>query len=56
MRQITHEEDRDGRIVQIVTPERLREILDQDGESYEAPDHFGPGDEWQVAAVELEAA
>lgn len=45
--QITHQ-DRDGRLVQIVTPKQLKELLDQDGESYDRPDWFGPDDEWEV--------
>lgn len=47
-REITHQ-DIDGRLVQIVSPERLREILDADGDSYERPDFIGPDDQWDVA-------
>lgn len=49
MREITHKTDRDtGRIVQLVSPKRLREILDADGDTYDRPKHFGPDDEWDV--------
>lgn len=46
--EITHKQV-DGRMVQVVTPQRLREILDEDGENYDPPDDFGPDDEWEVA-------
>jgi hypothetical protein len=36
-------------MVQIVSPSRLREILDADGEDYSRPSAFGPDDEWEVA-------
>ncbi len=49
MREITHRRDAGGHMRQIVTPERLREILDADGESYDPPIGFGPDDEWQVS-------
>lgn len=39
---------RDGRVVQVVSPERLREILDADGEDYDRPKDFGPDDDWVV--------
>jgi hypothetical protein len=35
-------------MIQLVSPERLREILDEDGETYEPPSGFGDGDEWEV--------
>ncbi len=38
----------DGRLVQIVSPQRLREILDADGDDYSRPKDFGPDDEWYV--------
>ena len=45
----THRRDQEtGNMVQIVTPERLREILDADGDDYERPSDFGPDDEWDV--------
>ncbi len=47
-REITHQ-DIDGRLVQVVTPERLREILDEDGDDCVRPRNFGPSDEWIVA-------
>lgn len=52
-REITHQVV-DGRMVQVVPPARLREILDSDGESYDRPDDFGPDDEWQVDDVPLD--
>jgi hypothetical protein len=33
---------------QIVTPRRLREILDEDGSNYERPEDFYDEDEWNV--------
>ena len=47
-REITHRVV-EGRFRQVVSPERLREVLDQDGETTEPPPGFGPGDEWDVA-------
>jgi len=38
----------DGRYVQLVTPTRLRQILDRDGDTYDRPADFGPDDEWAV--------
>lgn len=38
----------DGKAKQIVSPERLQEILNDDGESYERPKHFGTDDEWNL--------
>ena len=46
--QLTHEQDDTGRMVQIVTPEQLRHILDAEGVSYERPDNFANDDEWKV--------
>lgn len=48
MAEITHQKDEDGNLQQIVTPARLREILDADGDSHERPRDFGPDDEWNV--------
>ena len=49
MAQTTHRRDQEtGNMMQIVTPERLREILDADGDDYERPSDFGPDDEWDV--------
>lgn len=47
MPQITHRV-KDGRLVQIVSPQRLREVLDEEGSDYERPKDFGPNDEWCV--------
>lgn len=48
--EVTHRPDPDdGHMRQIVSPQRLREILDADGETYERPKGFGPADEWDVA-------
>jgi hypothetical protein len=52
-REITHDTDPyDGHVRQLVTPERLREILDADGDTYDRPRDFGPDDEWVVAGVD----
>jgi hypothetical protein len=52
-REITHRVDRETRrVVQLVSAERLREILDEDGEDYARPRHFGADDEWDVGADE----
>jgi len=52
-REITHRVDREtNKTVQVVSPERLREILDADGDSHDRPKHFGPDDEWDVADEE----
>lgn len=48
MIQITHRFI-DGQHIQIVTPRKLKEILDDNGESYEKPEHFLESDEWEVA-------
>lgn len=49
-REITHRYNPETRnYVQVVTPERLREILDADGEDYSRPSGFGPKDQWDVA-------
>lgn len=47
--EITHQRDQDGRMRQIVSAERLTEILIRDGDTLDKPDDFGPGDEWFVA-------
>lgn len=49
-REITHRQDDDGHMVQIVAPSRLREILDADGDDYSRPEHFGNDDEWDVGS------
>lgn len=48
-REVTHTVDPDGHMVQVVSPQRLREILDADGDDYSRPSHFGPDDEWSVS-------
>ena len=51
--EVTHRRDPwTGNMRQLVSPERLREILDQDGETYDPPDDFGPEDEWFVSGEE----
>jgi hypothetical protein len=47
-REITHTRHPDGYLQQIVSPARLRAILDEDGEDYSRPTEFGPADEWEV--------
>lgn len=47
MGQVTHK-NIDGRLVQIVSAERLREILDESGDDYSRPKDFGPDDGWDV--------
>lgn len=50
-REITHRRDPDtGNYVQVVSPERLREILRADGDTLDPPSGFGPNDEWDVAS------
>lgn len=47
--EITHLPDPDdGHMVQIVTPERLAEVLRADGDDLSRPRSFGPRDEWFV--------
>ena len=47
--EITHIIDqRTRRYVQIVSPQRLREILDLEGSNYTPPKDFRPEDEWVV--------
>lgn len=48
MSQITHTPDENGILRQVVSPEELRRILDEDGETYDKPDHFGNEDEWDI--------
>lgn len=45
--QITHK-NQDGKMVQIVSPETLRQILKKNGDSLQKPKDFGPDDEWIV--------
>jgi hypothetical protein len=47
-REITHRPDEHGIMRQIVSAERLREILDTDGDDYIRPKDFKPEDEWDV--------
>ena len=54
-REITHRKDPEtGNYTQIVSPERLREILDADGETHDPPSGFGPSDEWDVGDADPE--
>lgn len=49
MIEITHKLDREtGNYVQVVSPKRLREILDEQGEDYTRPSEFTEEDEWEV--------
>jgi hypothetical protein len=49
MSEITHKFDETiGCLVQVVTPERLRQILDSEGEDHSRPDYFSDFDEWEV--------
>lgn len=51
MGETTHRMDPDTRhYIQIVSPSRLREILDADGDDYAKPNHFSEEDEWDVGA------
>jgi hypothetical protein len=48
--EITHRLGPDECYQQIVSPQRLREILDADGDDYEKPSWMThPDDEWEVA-------
>lgn len=48
-REVTHVVDKEtGRYVQVVSPARLRAILDADGDDYSRPAHLSPDDEWDV--------
>ena len=48
-REVTHRPDPDdGHMVQLVSPRRLRQILDEDGDSYDPPMGFGANDECNV--------
>lgn len=47
MAEITHIDD-GGRMRQIVTPQRLTQLLREQGESLDRPADFGQDDEWQV--------
>ncbi|MBA3761711.1 MAG: hypothetical protein H0X04_00010 [Chthoniobacterales bacterium] len=50
MCEVTHTTDPlTGRAIQIVSPERLREILDTDGDTYDRPRHLADSDDWDVA-------
>jgi hypothetical protein len=48
--QITHQPDENGVMRQIVTPETLRQVLEDAGDDYTRPEFFGPADEWDVCA------
>lgn len=50
MNETTHKTDPEtGRAVQIVSPARLREVLDAEDSNYDRPPEFGPDDEWDVS-------
>lgn len=50
MAETTHTRDPEtGAMRQIVSAERLREILDAEGSDYSRPGDFSPSDEWDVA-------
>lgn len=47
--EITHRRDPNtGHMRQIVPPWRLRQMLDEDGDSYDPPDDWTDDDEWDV--------
>lgn len=49
MSEITHTKDPDtGYLIQVVTPSRLRAILDDAGESHDRPSDFCDEDEWDT--------
>ena len=53
-REITHTRDRETkRLVQVVSPERLRDLLEADGDDYTRPRDFAADDEWDVADAEV---
>lgn len=53
--EITHRTDPDTRhLIQIVSPERLREILRSQGDTLSRPKDFGPDDEWDVGEEDAE--
>jgi hypothetical protein len=56
MSETTHRYDRErGHLVQIVSPERLRQILLADGDDCSRPKDFGPLDEWELPQETLDA-
>jgi len=47
--EITHTRDAaTGHMVQIVTPQGLREVLDTEGSDYRRPPWLSAGDEWDT--------
>jgi hypothetical protein len=48
MSEPTHVMDPDGHYRQIVSPRRLRELLEQDGQSLKRPTHLSDSDDWLV--------
>ncbi|MDE2101394.1 MAG: hypothetical protein KGL39_29370 [Patescibacteria group bacterium] len=47
--QVTHQySEREGRLIQLVSPAHLREVLDEQGADYSRPVEWEPGDEWWV--------
>ena len=52
MTEITHQQDPEtGHMRQVVTPERLREVLVEQGETLDPPSDFGSNDEWNVGSA-----
>ena len=47
-REITHREDKHGNMIQLVSPRRLKEILDEDGDDCSRPEGWTEDDEWMV--------
>lgn len=45
--EVTHE-CLDGKYKQVVAPRRLRQILEEQGESLDPPEGFSEDDEWEV--------
>lgn len=48
MAEITHQVDEDGNYRQIVSPAKLRRILDATGDNYDRPKDFSDADEWDI--------
>lgn len=47
--EITHTDLGDGYLTQLVSAQRLREILDAEGSDHSRPADFSDDDEWEVA-------
>ena len=50
MAQITHKQDDNGIMRQLVTPAELRRMLRANGDTLSRPKDFAPDDEWFVEA------